>query len=263
MRKYLFIYKSEIISNLQYVFNIVTGFIGYFILLFIFLNLWKYIYSNPEELINGYNMNQMIWYVIITEILWGVLAGRKLCNKISNDVRSGNIAYNINKPYNYIGYALSTHLGDATIRLLIYTILGILTGLLFLSSFPNLNILSLLAVVLTGILATIISSLIIIFIGLFSFIIEDSGPFYWIYSKLILILGTLFPIEYFPKVIQPILTYSPIYVVSYGPAKLFVDFSWNKFISVIISQVVYIIISYLLCALVYKKGVKNLNVNGG
>ena len=263
MKKYLYIYKSELMSNLQYAFDILIGFVSYCIMIFIFLNLWKYIYSDPNELINGYNMNQMIWYVIITEILWMGLGGRKLCKKICDDVRSGNIAYNINKPYNYIGYALSTHLGDATIRLLIYTILGILTGLLFLSSFPNLNILSLLAVVLTGILATIISSLIIIFIGLFSFIIEDSGPFYWIYSKLILILGTLFPIEYFPKVIQPILTYSPIYVVSYGPAKLFVDFSWNKFISVIISQVVYIIISYLLCALVYKKGVKNLNVNGG
>ena len=49
-------------------------------------------------------MNQMIWYVIITEILWMSLGGRKLCRKICEDVRGGNIAYNINKPYNYINY---------------------------------------------------------------------------------------------------------------------------------------------------------------
>ena len=79
MKKYLFIYKSEVMSNLQYVFNIVTGFIGYFIFIFVFLNLWQYIYSDPNELINGYNMNQMIWYVIITEILWMRFGGRKLC----------------------------------------------------------------------------------------------------------------------------------------------------------------------------------------
>jgi ABC-2 type transport system permease protein len=263
MKKYLFILKSEIMTNLQYVFNLVTGFIGYFILLFVFLNLWQYIYSDPNELINGYSMNQMIWYVVITEILWGSLAGRSLCNSISADVKGGNIAYNINKPYNYIGYSLAKHLGATTVRAVIHIIFGISTGLLFLGSFPSLNLFSVLAVLLTGILATVISSLLIIFIGLFSFIIEDSGPFYWVYSKLILVLGTLFPIEYFPSVIRPILMYSPIFVVSYGPAKLFVDFSWSNFLSILIAQIIYIFIAYWLCHLVYKKGVKNLNVNGG
>ena len=73
MRKYLYIFKTEIMSNLQYIFNILVGFIGYFIMLFIFLNLWNYIYDDPNQIINGYTKNQMIWYVIITEILWSIL----------------------------------------------------------------------------------------------------------------------------------------------------------------------------------------------
>lgn len=263
MKKYLFILKSELMSNLQYTINILIGFIGYFILLFIFLNLWKYIYSSPSEIINGYTMNQMIWYVIITEILWSVLGGRKYCKKIIDDVRGGNIAYNINKPYNYIGYCLATNLGTCTIKAIMYTILGMLTGYLFLGNFPNLNIINVLAVFITGIFATCISTLLITFIGLLSFIIEDANPFYWVYSKIILVLGTIFPIEYFPKAIQPILSYSPIYVVSYGPAKLFVNFSWNTFFSIIIVQIIYILFAYLLCTLIYNKGVKKLNVNGG
>lgn len=89
MKKYLFIFKSELMSNLQYIFNIIIGFITYFIILFTFLNLWQYIYSDSNEIINGYTMNQMIWYVIITEILWSILNGRKFCKKISDDVRGG------------------------------------------------------------------------------------------------------------------------------------------------------------------------------
>lgn len=263
MKKYLFIYKSELMTNIQYIFNLLTGFIGFFIFIFIFLNLWKYIYSNPNEIINGYTMEQMIWYVIITEILWMILGGRKLCKKISDEVRSGNIACKINKPYNYIGYILSSHLGDATIRALMYITLGMITGLIFLGSFPNLNILSIIAVILTGILATVISTLIITFIGLLSFVIEDSNPFYWIYSRLILVIGTLFPIEYFPTVLQKIITFSPVYVVCYGPAKIFVDFSLNNFITILIAQIIYIVITYGLCSLMYQKGVKKLNVNGG
>jgi ABC-2 type transport system permease protein len=263
MKKYLFIYKSELMSDLQYVFNILFGFIGYFILLFIFFNLWQYIYSDPDEIINGYTMNQMIWYVVITEILWMSLAGRRLCKKISDDVRGGNIAYNLNKPYSYIGYSLWGHLGNITVKSVMYIILGVLTGFIFLGSFPQLNFVSILLVFASGILATIISTLLIISIGLFSFIIEDSNPFYWLYSKVILILGTIFPIEFFPLYLQPILKFSPIYVVSYGPAKLFVDFSWEAFIQVFIAQIIYIFIAYMLCSLLYKKGVKNLNVNGG
>ena len=113
MRKYLYIFKSNLMTNLQYIGNITIGFITYFVVIFIFANLWKYIYSDQSKLINGYSMEQMIWYVILTEILWYATSGRKLCNKISDDVKSGNIAYNLNKPYNYTGYALYTHMGGA------------------------------------------------------------------------------------------------------------------------------------------------------
>ena len=61
MRKYLFILKSELMSNLQYIFNIVTGTIGFIVVIYIFLNIWNYIYSDPNEIINGYTKNQMIW----------------------------------------------------------------------------------------------------------------------------------------------------------------------------------------------------------
>ncbi len=263
MRKYLFIFKSEVMTNLQFIFDIALSFIGYFIMIYIFLNLWEYMYSDPSELINGYTMGQMIWYVIVTEILWMSLGGRKLCNKICNDVRGGNIAYNINKPYSYVGYCLSSHLGAITIKSVMSIVVGMVLGIIFLGRFPTLNILSILCILLTGVLATVISILLIVCIGLLSFFIEDASPIYWVYSKLILVLGTIFPIEYFPVVVQPLLKYSPIYVVSYGPAKLFVDFSWGNFLSILVAQILYVVGSYLLCSLIYKKGVKKLNVNGG
>lgn len=263
MKKYLYIFKTEIMSNLQYVFDMCIGFITYAIIIFIYLNLWKYLYSDPNELINGYTMNQMIWYVAMTEILWMSLSGRSLCSQIVDDVRGGNIVYKINKPYSYIGYCLSNHLGKFFIKFLIYVILGFILGFLLLGSFPDLNIIHLIFVLLSSILATIISILLITSIGLLAFFIEDANPFYWLYSKVILVVGTLFPIEFFPKVLRPILTYSPIFVVSYGPAKLLVDFSYEACIKIFAFQIIYIIICYLICLFIYKKGVKKINVNGG
>lgn len=263
MKKYLYILKSELMTNLQYSFDILIGFTGYIIHIFIFLNLWKYIYSNPNELINGYNMNQMIWYVIITEILWMSISGRSLCRKISNDVRSGNIAYNLNKPYNYVEYSLFNHLGSTIVKFILLGILGLTLGFLFLKEFPSMTLIQGLGILLSCILATIINILFLITIGLLSFFIEDANPFYWVYSKLILVIGTIFPIEFFPRFIQPIIKFSPIYVVSYGPAKLFVEYQTNTFLNILLFQIIYIIIAFTICHMIYKKGVKKLNVNGG
>lgn len=263
MKKYLFIFKSEIMSSLQYLFNTITGFIGYLLMIFIFINLWQFIYSDPSEIINGYTMNQMIWYVIITEILWGTLNGKKFVVRISNDIKSGNIAYVINKPYNYILYLLFSNLGSIAIKFIVYIMIAFGIGFIFVGSFPALNIFQLVFIFIIGILALIGNILIMIMIGLFSFTIEDSGPFYWLYSKIILVLGTIFPIEYFPVFFQSILKYSPVLALCYGPAKLFVDFSNHFATEVLIAQIIYIVIVYLFCLLIYRKGVKKLNVNGG
>ena len=263
MRKYIYIFKSEIMSSLQYISNILISFLSYFMHFFIFFNLWNYIYNNPAELINGYSKCQMIWYVVVTEIIYSVSGGRQLCRLISEDVKSGNISYNMNKPYSYVGYRLFSHLGEGTIKLIIFLILGGIIGLAFLGEIPNLNSIQFLIVIISIIFAIIIQSLFIILIGLLSFIIEDSNPVYWVYSKVILVLGVTFPIEFFPKAIQGIAKFSPINVVSYGPAKLFVDFEAKTAISILVAQMIYLVISYLLCMLMYNKGVKKLNVNGG
>ena len=263
MRKYIYIFKFEIMNSLQYVFNILSRIIGYFIMIYIFVNLWNYIYSDPNELINNYSMNQMIWYVIFTELLWFIVGGRKFCSQITADVKGGNIAYNMNKPYSYIGYWVSAHLGESVLKTIIFTAVSMIMGIILVGNIPAHDFGSILAIILVSVIAMIINTLFIIFIGLFSFIIEDSGPFYWLYSKMILVFGTLFPIEFFPIFLQGILKYSPVYVLTYGPARLFVQFSLDEFIRLLIAQIIYVVIAYTMCLLVYKKGVRKLNVNGG
>ena len=263
MRKYFYIFKSQIMTNLQYILDVLSGFVGYAIFIFILFQLYSYLYSGSSSIINGYNLTQMVWYVVVTEVIVMALGGRKLCAMITEDVKGGNIAYNVNRPYSYIGYILSYYLGDVVIKGIVYSVLGFGIGLLLMRDIPDLSVLSILFFLISSLLANVISILLITFIGLFAFYIEDSKPFYWMYSKLILVLGTLLPIEFFPKAIQPILTYLPAYVVSYGPAKLFVDFSIESTIRILLAQIIYVFISYGLCALLYRKGVKRLNVNGG
>ena len=263
MRKYLFIIKSEVMSTLQYIGNVFGNIAGFIIILIILFNLWNYLYSDPNELINGYSMNQMIWYVVITELIWSIVGGRALVNKITDDVKSGGVAYKITKPYSYIGYFMSEQIGSIIIKGFVYIVIGLVIGIICTGTFPSLGILEALIFLVIFVLSFIISILTLIAIGLVAFFIEDSKPLYWLYSKLILVLGTVFPIEFFPKILQKILCFSPIYVINYGPAKMFVSFSYIESLKIFIAQLIYIIVSYGICKLLYEKGVKKINVNGG
>lgn len=262
MKKYLYIFKAEFMTKLQYVVDLVIDYILFAMMIFLFMNLWNYIYSDPSELIHGYSMQEMIWYIVVTEVLYMTLKGARLCKEISKDVKSGSIAYKVNKPYSYILFNLSSHLGKIFLDNILYIALSLILGTIFIGNIP-INIFEGLIVLISCLLATIISILLITSIALLSFFIEDAQPFYWLYSKFLLIVGVVFPIEYFPNFFQGFLKLSPIYVVCYGPAKLFTHFTTSNMINVLLAQIVYIVISYLICSLVYKKGVKKLNVNGG
>ena len=263
MRKYLYIYKATLIESLSYITNILLGFINFIVMMFIFLNLWQYMYSDSTQIINGYTMEQMIWYVLITETLWFGTRNKSLIKQISQDIKTGNVAYNINKPYNYVFYIIAKHFGEITIKFIAFAIIGWLTGILFVGPIQNFNLMNLPLIIVTVLLGVLINSVLRIAISIISFWIEDSTPFHWVYDKLILVLGTLFPIEMFPKIIRPILKCTPIFVVTYGPAKLLIDFSMSNFIQVLIAQIIYLIITITLIIILYERGVKKLNVNGG
>lgn len=263
MRKYYFIFKAALIESLQYIMNILLGFLTFSIILFIFMNLWEYIYSDTSNLINGYSLQQMIWYVIITEIIWFGGRNRTLVSQVSTDIKSGTIAYIINKPYHYIFYVISKYLGEILIPLMSFLIAGSMIGYLFTGTIPDIRLYQLPFIVASLFMGIIINSFICMGINVLSFWIEDSTPLRWIYDKFILVIGTIFPVEVFPVWLQPVIKCSPIFVVNYGPAKLIIDYSPATAFKVLSVQFLYFIVTLFLLFRLFQKGVKKLNVNGG
>jgi len=263
MKKYLYIYKATLIENLGYIFNIIIGFIQFILTIFIFINLWQYIYSDSTQIINGYTLEEMIWYVLLAEVLWYGTRNKILNREINVDIKTGNIAYNINKPYNYVFYIISKNWGEITIKIISFFIIGISLGIIFVGPIEGFNFLSIPFIIISLILGIFINSIIRIGLSVISFWIEDSSPFHWVYDKLILILGTIFPIEMFPEILRPIIKCTPIFVVTYGPIRLIINFTFKEFIKIFIAQLCYLVIVILIVLFLYERGVKKLNVNGG
>ena len=147
MRKYVVIYRAVFIENLQYTANIAMGFITYLILSVVFLNLWGYMYDAPGELIAGYTKEQMIWYVMITEMIWFGARSSTVREQVAADIRGGNIAYLINKPYCYPFYILAKYTGEWNIQLSMYAGLTAVVGCMMVGALPNFHWSTLVAVV--------------------------------------------------------------------------------------------------------------------
>lgn len=263
MRKYAVIYRSVLMENLQYAANIALGFVSYFIFIFVFISLWGYLYAQPGTRIAGYTREQMIWYVMITEMIWFGARTGAVSRQVSMDIRGGNIAYLINKPYHYTLYILAKYTGEWSIRLPMYLALAVAIGVTMVGRLPNFGLYALLASAASILLGVTINGVFKLCISLLSFWIEDSNPFQWLYDKLILIVGTVFPIEIFPKAIRPLLKLTPIYTVCYGPAKLVVDFQMDQYLEILLAQLLYLAAGCGLMFFIYGKGVKKLYVNGG
>jgi ABC-2 type transport system permease protein len=262
MKKYLFIIKATLLEQLQYVKNIFGGFVCYGLIIFVFLQLWQYLYGR-HDFIAGYSLKQMIWYVIIAELLWFSIRNKILKSEIKNDIKSGKIAYHINKPYNYLGYIFSKGLGIVIINFTLYAIFSIIMGIVYIGGISNFSIIYIPFIIINFVLAITILILIYILLGLICFWNEENAPFVWIFEKIFLILGITFPIQMLPLWLGNIVKITPVYAVTYASAKMVVDFSYGEFFIILMSQIIWLVILLVVINFIFMKGVKKVNVNGG
>ncbi len=107
INKYIHIFKISLSNNLVYFWNFIIRNLFFVFIIYIFLMLWGNIYGQKGDIISGLTLKKIIWYLIVTETI--TLSRSNFHIQISEDVKSGAIAYGINKPYNYVLYCFLTH----------------------------------------------------------------------------------------------------------------------------------------------------------
>jgi ABC-type uncharacterized transport system, permease component len=260
IRKYGIIMKTSLQSNMAYASNFLFNIIFYAFIIFIFMRLWRTIYGSGNT-ISGYTLNQMIWYCIITEMV--VLSGGSVFSELNTDIKGGNIAYLLNKPYHYIMYQLSNSMGMTAVVLLINAIAGAIMGIIYVGPLNNFSVYQIPFIVLSIVLAVLLNFFIAASLGLTAFWLEENTAANWIYQKILLVLGVFLPVDFLPVWLQKITLLLPFSYVTYGPAKLVVDFDYIWAVRIIAFQSVYLVLFIILTFLIYGRGVKKLNVNGG
>lgn len=243
--KYSYITKISLSNNLVYFGDFLARNFFFVFIIYIYMMLWTNIYGSKGDNIAGFTLNQMIWYLVVTEIV--TLSRSNVFNEVNQDVKNGNIAYMLNKPYNYILYCFSNSLGEMGVKLLTNAIVGLIIGVLCVGPLKNFNFIHLPFIIISILLGIFINFFIHISLSLTSFWLEENSAFFWIYSKLVFTLGgMLIPLELFPEWLKNISLNLPFAYVTYAPAKLAVNFSFDRFLYTVAFQIMYLGIFFLL-----------------
>ena len=260
LRKYGVIARVHVQNAFNYRARVVSGLLFYTLFIFVFFSLWGAIYK--EGSVHGYTHGQVVWYLIVTEL---VVFGCRIpiVGEINEDIKTGNMAYLLNRPAHYIAYQAAAAVGHVAVNLLFTGTLAVALGMVFVGPVPNFQWAALPLMLFSVVLGITLQFFALMAVGLTAFRLEDNSAVYLIYQKLVFMLGMFLPVEFLPGWLQGIARVLPFSYVAWGPARLFVDFSWGLFLQVVPMQVLWISVMLGVSLLMYRGGMRNLQANGG
>lgn len=259
--KYGFVFLISARNRLAYIKEIAASLFFLIIILFVFVQLWTLNFKSNANSIEGFTLQMMIWYYVATETL--VHSMPPLHRILEREIRDGDVAIRLNKPFSYLLFHFSQFSGEIFIR----SILNLIVGGCFVYALVggiSFSWMAFLPVLFAFFLAQTLSFCWGAIIGLSAFWTEDISGLYFIMDRLKWLLGGfLLPISMFPEKLRIIAEMTPFKYMIYGPAKLAISFSWPEAAKLLIGQIAWMIPLVGICALLFFLGSRRLNLNGG
>lgn len=259
--KYVFIGRITLRNQLAYAADFLIRSIFLLLILYIFMQLWRTTYEGTgTATIAGYTLRQMMWYLIFTESV--ILASPGLTVKVEEEVKSGDVAFKLIRPVNFVVFHYMEFMSEAAIRLAVNLLLGAAIGLL-LVGLPPLGP-GLLWLPLLAFGGLTVNFTLLMLLALTSFWIEETSGLAFVYNKILFTVGAmLMPLELFPEALQQASRWLPFRTVVYFPAKTAVAFEPGQLAGMLAVQWGWALLLGAGVWAVYRRGVKKLNVNGG
>ncbi|GAA4855257.1 hypothetical protein GCM10023310_37740 [Paenibacillus vulneris] len=259
--KYGAIGRVTLRNHFAYVYDFLIRSVFLIIIMYIFVQLWRVTYQGEGGgLIEGYSYEQIIWYILFAEAL--TTAFPSLSTRVEEEVKNGDVGYKLIRPLSYIGYHYVGYISEVAIRLLVNLCVGGLLGIA-LFGWPDFGW-GWAGFILMSAGAVTVNFLLNMALALCAFWVEETRGLEFVYHKLLFTIGgMLMPLELFPRALQEVCRWLPFQTVLYVPARTAVRWSDFAIMPMLLTQGIWIIVLGAGVALMYRLGVRKVNVNGG
>jgi ABC-2 type transport system permease protein len=190
------------------------GRIAFFaIILGVFSSLWRAVAEAGMPL--SADPRALVWYLAATE--WILLSAPPIHVEIQETIRRGDVIYRLGRPASYVVAEFAGGLGLLWQRAPLLGLTAFCCAFLFTGWIPPLGALAM--VVAFGIVATALITALYLVIGLLAFWLQDVSPVFWVWQKLMFVLGGLMlPLAFYPEIVQQAASLTPFPVLLSGPA---------------------------------------------
>lgn len=261
--KYVAIARVNLLNQLTYIWDTVTGSLLMVLFIFIFAQLWGATFeAQGAAVISGFTLNQTVWYFVWAEMIQ--MGKIRHVNTVQQEVKDGSLAYTLGRPYNYLVYHFAFGFGSLLVTTVVLLGLGSLVALTQVGALHTFRPETLPGLLLVTALAFVLDYCVLSIIALMAFFMEDVTSLLFVYHKIVFVLGgLLIPVDFLPEWLQGIARVLPFNMVVYSPARLFVNWDANLFGYTVIMQLFWILVIGSILAVIYRYGVRRVSINGG
>lgn len=258
--KYVEAARLGLRTRLAYRGNAFGRMLTYGLFVYVFSRIWTAAMAGRTDL-GGYTRDALVWYFIVAEL--PAFSFGRFFNGVAEDVKSGQIAYLVARPWSFLGYGFASAMGPALLDLGVYLAEGLVLGFLIAGTPPFHAPLQVLAFVVSILLAGTLQYHFQASIALTAFWIEENSAFLWIWQKFGLVIGTLMPIELLPDAARRVALFTPFPWMSWAPGRIAVAWEGGAAARLLLVQAAWTLFALLLSRVVYAAGRRRITAQGG
>lgn len=203
---------------------------------------------------------EMLWYLAITE--WVVMSAPTVFLQMEEDIRSGDVAYQIARPASWLGARLAHGLGALAVRAPVLLVVACAFAWMFAGPPERPGGLAL--AIAFGLVAAVVVTVFHVAIGIVAFWLGDVAPTYWIWQKLLFVLGgLLLPLQFYPELFVTIARLTPFPALLAGPASLATAEPLMHAGVLTLTLVLWALFGWVIARAAFGRAVRRLHVNGG
>ena len=228
------------------------------VILGVFSSLWRA--ASEAGLPVTANPKSLVWYLAATE--WILLSVPPIHLEIQEAIRRGDVVYRLGHPVSYVVAEFATGLGLLAVRLPFLGVTAFLCAFAFTGWTPPLS--ALLVVVPFGLAASALVTALYLGIGLLAFWLQDVAPVYWVWQKLMFVLGgLLLPLELYPAFVQRAAAFTPFPSLLAAPASFMLGVPLVSPGALAGSLVFWSAVTALTVSWMFRRAVSTVTINGG
>lgn len=264
---YLCFTKAGLKVTSAYKSDLIGYFIGESLYNIVLIYVWKCFFEyKGQDMVNGYTFMQMVLYLLLSGII-SFMDETDSIFTLGEEIRSGDIVMRLIKPISLDKSILFFELGNKLLMLLCVFVpslffvsiyFGIVYGVTF-------SVSSYIIFFISMVLSYLISFYFNLLLGFWAFYLLNLWGVSMLKTAIIKFFsGQIIPLFLYPTVFEKVFSILPMASMTYTPVMIFLgNYSGISVVTNMGIQIIWLIVFYLLCQLVWKNVQDKLMVQGG